>query len=153
MTTPTEKLFFDLIRSVIAGAETPAIPEDADYRTLYRLADMHDLAHLAAFALDRAGVVPPDETAALFQKQLAIAVFRETKREALLYKLFGVNAELLIDHAWGYESCTMRDIHSYTAKENSLSSAQVLPEAYPFSQAKVIVKEMADNLWKNLRQQ
>lgn len=66
--------------------------------------------------------------------------------EDLLYKLFGINAELLIDHAWGWESCTMEDIKAYKPKSNSISSGQVLHEPYRFEKAKLIVKEMTDLL-------
>ncbi len=62
--------------------------------------------------------------------------------EGLLYRLFGVNAELLIDHAWGRESCTMADIHRYRSKSRSLCFSQVLPCDYSFDQASVVVKEM-----------
>lgn len=66
--------------------------------------------------------------------------------ERLLYKLFGVNAELLIDHAWGWESCSMRDIKAYRPRSRSLSSGQVLSEPYDFDKARLIVQEMADSL-------
>ena len=66
--------------------------------------------------------------------------------EALLYKLFGVNAELLIDHAWGWEPCTMADIRSYKPSANSIGSGQVLHCAYPADKARLIVREMADLL-------
>jgi len=66
--------------------------------------------------------------------------------EDLLYKLFGVNAELLIDHAWGYEPCTMDDIRSYRPQSNSLNSGQVLKEPYTWEKARIIVKEMTDLL-------
>ena len=66
--------------------------------------------------------------------------------ENLLYKLFGVNAELLIDHAWGYEPCTMEDIKSYKPVTTSLSSGQVLHEPYNFDNAKLIVREMIELL-------
>ena len=64
--------------------------------------------------------------------------------EELLYDLFGVNAELLIDHAWGYEPCTMDQIKSYRPQTNSLSSGQVLHQPYTYEKAELIVKEMAD---------
>ena len=64
--------------------------------------------------------------------------------EELLYKLFGINAELLIDHAWGYEPCTMRDIKSYRPETRSLSSGQVLQCPYDFQKARLIVREMTD---------
>lgn len=66
--------------------------------------------------------------------------------EELLYKLFGINAELLIDHAWGYESCTMEDIKAYKPTSNSLGSGQVLHCAYEFEGARLIVREMIDAL-------
>lgn len=70
----------------------------------------------------------------------------EYHNEELLYKLFGINAELLIDHAWGYEPCTMEDIKAYRPESNSIGSGQVLPCAYDFDKAKLVVREMADTL-------
>ena len=70
--------------------------------------------------------------------------------EELLYKLFGVNAELLIDHAWGWEPCTIRDIKVYRPTNNSLSSGQVLHCPYSYEKAALIVREMADALSLNL---
>ena len=64
----------------------------------------------------------------------------------LLYKLFGVDAELLIDHAWGYEPCTIDLIKKYKPQSNSLTSGQVLHCAYNFSKARLIVREMVDLL-------
>ena len=64
--------------------------------------------------------------------------------EELLYKLFGVNAELLIDHAWGWEPCTMEAIKAYRPETNSLSSGQVLQEPYSAEKARVVVQEMAE---------
>ena len=66
--------------------------------------------------------------------------------EELFYKLFGVNAELLIDHAWGWEPCTMEMVKAYRPECNSMSSGQVLHEAYTFQKAKVVVQEMVDAL-------
>lgn len=66
--------------------------------------------------------------------------------EDLLYKLFGINAELLIDHAWGWEPCTIADIKAYKPSTNSLGSGQVLQSAYTFEKAKLIVREMTDLL-------
>ena len=68
------------------------------------------------------------------------------RNEEALYKAFGVNAELLIDHAWGWEPCTMADIKSYRPTESSLSIGQVLTRPYPFEQAALIVREMTDSL-------
>lgn len=66
--------------------------------------------------------------------------------ERELYKLFGVNAELLIDHAWGWEPCTIQDIKSYRPEVNSISSGQVLQEATDWETTRLIVWEMADML-------
>ena len=70
----------------------------------------------------------------------------ETYNEDLLYKLFGINAELLIDHAWGYEPCTMEQIKAYKPSTNSISSGQVLHCPYEYKKAKLIVREMVDLL-------
>lgn len=66
--------------------------------------------------------------------------------EDLLYKLFGVNAELLIDHAWGWEPCTIEHIKAYKPESNSISSGQVLHSPYDFDKAKLVVREMTDLL-------
>lgn len=66
--------------------------------------------------------------------------------EDWLYKMFGIDAELLIDYAWGYETCRMRDIKNYHSEEHSLSNGQVLMRNYTFEEAEVIVREMTDNL-------
>ncbi|MBO4876788.1 MAG: DNA methylase [Ruminococcus sp.] len=64
----------------------------------------------------------------------------------LLYKLFGVHAEILIDHAWGWEPCGMKEIKSYRPTNRSLSSGQVLPEPYETDGGRLIVREMTDLL-------
>jgi len=69
---------------------------------------------------------------------------RSLTDEDLLYKLFGINAELLIDHAWGWEPCTMELVKSYRPETHSLSSGQVLQEPYDAKKARVVVREMAD---------
>ncbi|MCR5278043.1 MAG: DNA methylase [Lachnospiraceae bacterium] len=78
-----------------------------------------------------------------------IAAFSEQSSDTL-YQVFGVNAELLIDHAWGYEPCTMEYIKNYRAESNSLSSGQVLSRPYSFSEAAIIVREMTDLLCLDL---
>lgn len=70
----------------------------------------------------------------------------ELYNEELLYKLFGINAELLIDHAWGYEPCTMEQVKAYKPETNSVSSGQVLHCPYDYDKAKLIVKEMTDQM-------
>ncbi len=66
--------------------------------------------------------------------------------ESLLYRLFGINAELLIDHAWGFEPCTIADIKAYKPETNSISTGQVLQCPYDCEKTAVVVREMADNL-------
>ena len=66
--------------------------------------------------------------------------------EDRLYKLFGVNAELLIDHAWGWEPCTIADVKAYKPQSNSLSSGQVLSCPYNFEKARLVTREMTDLL-------
>ena len=65
--------------------------------------------------------------------------------EDLLYRMFGINAELLIDHAWGWEPCTMEFIKAYKPATNSFSSGQVLQEPYTVRKARVVVREMAES--------
>lgn len=64
--------------------------------------------------------------------------------EDLLYRLFGVNAELIIDHAWGWEPCTIKEIKSYRPESCSFSNGQVLQCPYTFKKARVVIQEMAD---------
>lgn len=66
--------------------------------------------------------------------------------EELLYKLFGVNAEILVDHAWGWEPCTIADVKAYKPENKSIVSGQVLQCPYEFEKAKLVVREMADAL-------
>ena len=72
------------------------------------------------------------------------------ENEQLLYSLFGVNAELLIDHAWGWEPVGMKDVKAYKPETNSISSGQVLSVGYDYKKAKVVVLEMADDVALNL---
>ena len=62
--------------------------------------------------------------------------------EQILYKAFGKNAELLIDHAWGRESCLMQDIKNYRSKFHSVSFSQILPRDYKYEEARVMLSEM-----------
>nr|WP_300836892.1 DNA methylase [uncultured Acetatifactor sp.] len=66
--------------------------------------------------------------------------------EELLYRLFGVNAQLLIDHAWGYEPCTIADVKAYKPESSSMGAGQVLQCPYDFEKARLIVREMTDLL-------
>ena len=76
----------------------------------------------------------------------SLGKFNEKYNENLLYKLFGVNAELLIDHAWGIEPCTIADIKSYKPDNKSIGSGQVLHEPYTFDMARIVVQEMIEQL-------
>lgn len=69
---------------------------------------------------------------------------KSLQNEEFFYRLFGVNAELLIDHAWGWEPCTIDYVKAYRPEVNSFSSGQVLQEAYSWEKARVVVREMAD---------
>jgi len=71
---------------------------------------------------------------------------RSVQDEDSLYRLFGVNAELLIDHAWGWEPCTIADVKAYRPETNSISSGQVLQRPYTAEKARLVVHEMADAL-------
>ena len=70
--------------------------------------------------------------------------------EDALHKIFGVNAELLIDHAWGHEPCTLAMVKAYTPESKSLCSGQVLMRPYAFSEARLIAREMAENVAMDL---
>ena len=74
----------------------------------------------------------------------------EFYNEDLLYKLFGVNAQLLIDHAWGWEPCTIDLVKAYRPESNSFSNGQVLSSPYPANKARVVALEMADSMALNL---
>ena len=73
--------------------------------------------------------------------------------EYLLHKMFGKNAELLIDHAWGYEPCTIADIKVYKPEAKSIGSGQVLSSAYSSEKAKIVVLEMAEQIAFDLFEQ
>ncbi|MFT3984232.1 MAG: DNA methylase [Lachnospiraceae bacterium] len=70
----------------------------------------------------------------------------EYYNEDLLYKMFGINAELLIDHAWGWEPCTIADVKAYKPSTNCIGSGQVLQFPYSFDKARLVVREMTDLL-------
>ena len=74
----------------------------------------------------------------------------EYYNEELLYDLFGVNAQLLIDHAWGWEPCTIADIKAYQPQSSSVGAGQVLKCPYSFEKARLAVREMADQLGLDL---
>ena len=76
----------------------------------------------------------------------------EYYNEELLYRMFGINAELLIDHAWGWEPCRMQDIKAYRPETNSVCSGQVLQCPYSFEKARLVVREMAEAEYYELKE-
>ena len=99
------------------------------------ITDFWRVGHGIAARLEQYGVKTMGQVARL-----------SVQNEEALYKLMGVNAELLIDHAWGWEPVTMDYIKLYVPETNSLSSGQVLKEGYDFDRARVVIQEMADSL-------
>lgn len=113
-----------------------ALLEEDSYRRILwdhrPLTDFWRIGHGTATRLARYGIYT--------MRQIAAA------DEKLLYRVFGVDAELLIDHAWGQESVTIEDIKAYQPKTHSITSGQVLARPYSFAQAQLIMKEMISNL-------
>lgn len=105
------------------------------------LTDFWRIGHGYAGKLEKIGLYTMGDIA-----RCSLGSREEFYNEDLLYKLFGVNAELLIDHAWGWEPCTMQDIKAYRPESNSISSGQVLHCPYTAEKAAIIVREMADLL-------
>ncbi|MBQ4350274.1 MAG: DNA methylase [Clostridia bacterium] len=120
------------------GVRIAPLDEGAYRRSLWDhrpLTDFWRVGHGYAAKLEANGMYTMGDVA-------RISLYNEDK----LYKLFGVNAELLIDHAWGWEPCTIADIKAYRPESNSISSGQVLQEPYPFDKGRLIVSEMTDLL-------
>ncbi len=119
--------------------------DEASYRRKYwthrPLTDFWRVGHGIAARLEKNGIYTMGDIA-----RCSLGKPWQRHSEELLYKLFGVNAELLIDHAWGWEPCTMRDIKAYRPQGSSLSSGQVLHEPYDWDKARIIVLEMTDLL-------
>ena len=105
------------------------------------LTDFWRIGRRTAAKLEKYGMYTMGDIA-----ECSIGSAEQYHNEQLLYRLFGVNAELLIDHAWGWENCTMSDIKAYKPKSSSLSSGQVLHRPYQFTEARLIVREMAELL-------
>ena len=119
--------------------------DEAAYRRKYwthrPLTDFWRVGRGIAARLEAAGLYTMGDIA-----RCSVGKPGERYNEDVLYKIFGVNAELLIDHAWGWEPCTMADIKAYKPSANSLSVGQVLSSPYPFDKARLIVREMTDQL-------
>ena len=105
------------------------------------LTDFWRIGHGYARKLERNGLYTMGDIA-----RCSIGGANDFYNEDLLYKLFGINAQLLIDHAWGWEPCTIADIRAYRPANNSISSGQVLHCPYPWDKAKLITREMTDLL-------
>ena len=105
------------------------------------LTDFCRIGRGTAVRLEKEGIYTMGDIA-----RCSIGSFDDYYNEDLLYRIFGINAELLIDHAWGYEPCTMADVKAYKPQASSMGIGQVLHMPYTFDQALTIVKEMADAL-------
>ena len=130
------------------GARIAALTESSYREKLWGhrpITDFWRVGHGYERKLKSVGITTMGEIA-----RCSIGKPRDYYNEDLLYKLFGVNAELLIDHAWGWEPCTIQDVKSYKPSSNSLSSGQVLHEPYSADKARVIVIEMAESLAMDL---
>lgn len=105
------------------------------------LTDFWRVGHGIADKLEKYGIYTMGDIA-----RCSIGKKYDIRNEGLLYKLFGVNAELLIDHAWGWENCLISDIKNYQPESSSLSSGQVLKCPHGFAQSRMIIREMTDML-------
>ena len=105
------------------------------------LTDFWRVGHGYARRLEEAGLQTMGDIA-----RCSLGASSDFYNEELLYRMFGVNAELLIDHAWGWEPCTMADIKSYRPSSHSSGSGQILSCPYPSDKARLAVREMADQL-------
>ena len=119
--------------------------DEMDYRRLLwshrPLTDFWRVGHGYAKKLEQCGLYTMGDIA-----RCSIGKPNEFHNEDLLYKMFGINAELLIDHAWGYEPCTMEAVKQYRPENSSTGTGQVLQHPYTAEKAKLIVKEMTDLL-------
>jgi DNA polymerase V len=126
------------------------IPADKDG---VRIAELNELSyrqqlwnHRPLTSFWRVGQGTAAKLAAIGIETMGQIARLSLQHEELLYRMFGVNAELLIDHAWGWEPCTIDYIKSYRPATNSISSGQVLQSPYTFKKARIVVEEMADAL-------
>ena len=126
------------------GVRIAFLDEDSFKKQLWShepLTDFWQIGHGYSTKLASIGIHTMGDIAAC-----SAAPMNRFPNEKTLYKLFGVNAELLIDHAWGVESTTIEDIKAYKPKSKSLSTGQVLSQPYSFENARTIVKEMTEGL-------
>lgn len=133
------------------GVRIASLDEMSYRRMLWEhrpLTDFWRVGHGYARKLERNGLFTMGDIA-----RCSIGKPGEYYNEELLYKLFGVNAELLIDHAWGWEPCTIADIKAYKPESSSIGAGQVLHCPYDYEKAMLVVKEMAEQLSLDLVEQ
>ena len=142
------KVAMDIVaKHMPAGADGARIAEldEMGYRRRLwdhrPLTDFWRVGRATARKLDQVGIGTMGEIA-----RASIAGPHARKNEDLLYDLFGVNAELLIDHAWGWEPCTLADVRAYRPESSSFGSGQVLQCPYPFDKTRLVMREMAEQL-------
>lgn len=124
------------------GARIAELDEMSYRRSLWNhrpITDFWRVGHGYAKKLEAHGIYTMGDVA-----RCSIGAPEDYYNEDLLYKLFGINAELLIDHAWGWEPCTIAEVKSYRPQTNSLSTGQVLTRPYTAKEARIIVQEMVD---------
>jgi DNA polymerase V len=103
------------------------------------ITDFWRISHGTAARLERHGM-----------RTMGDIALKSLQNEAMLYKLFGIDAEILIDHAWGLENCTIAHIKNYRSSSRSLCSGQVLHHPYPHDKARLVVREMAEDMAQDL---
>ncbi len=103
------------------------------------ITDFWRISHGTAARLERHGM-----------RTMGDIAMKSLQNEAMLYKLFGIDAEILIDHAWGLENCTIAHIKNYRSSSRSLCSGQVLHHPYPHDKARLVVREMAEDMAQDL---
>lgn len=142
------KVAMDIVAKKIplddAGVQIAYLDEDLYRKELWNhkpITDFWRVGRGYAKRLEKQGLYTMGDIA-----RCSIGKDMEYHNEDLLYKVFGINAELLIDHAWGWEPCTIEDIKEYKPMSKSIGSAQVLHSPYNFNKARLIVWEMTDLL-------
>ena len=142
------KIAMDMVAKKLPGDKNGmrvAELDETDYRRLLwnhrPLTDFWRIGHGYEGKLSRLGLYTMGDVA-----RCSLGNSSNYYNQELLYKLFGVNAELLIDHAWGYEPCSLKEIKGYIPENNSISVGQVLPEPYYYEKGHLIVLEMGDAL-------
>lgn len=142
------KCAMDIIAKHIPGDENGVRIAHLDERSFREklwthrpLTDFWRIGRGTAVRLEKEGIFTMGDIA-----RCSIGGFHDYYNEDLLYKMFGINAELIIDHAWGYEPVTMKQIKDYRPSASSMGIGQVLHKPYSFKSALIIVKEMAESL-------